>query len=146
MTISGRDAEALRRARRLQIELRELQKDLDEQRDVALRSPPLDGMPGRCADADRMTARLIRIEKMERKVRDMERHAEAAQWEAKRICWRMKDRKARMFFEAYYAWAQTLQTSRRIAGIAHRTALQYVRLAGDTPPGGDDAKCPVMSR
>ena len=135
MTISGRDAEALRHARRLQIELRELQKDLDEQRDVALRSPPLDGMPGRCADADRMTARLIRIEKMERKVRDMERHAEAAQWEAKRICWRMKDRKARMFFEAYYAWAQTLQTSRRIAGIAHRTALQYVRLAGDTTDG-----------
>ncbi len=96
MTISGRDAKALRRARRLQIELRELQKDLDEQRDVALRSPPLDGMPGRCADADRMTVRLIRIEQMERKVRDMERHAEAAQWEAKRICWRMKDRKARI--------------------------------------------------
>lgn len=138
MTISGRDAETLRRARQLQIELRKLRRELDEQRVVALRSIPLDGMPGRCADADRMTARLIRIEKMERKVRDLERHAEAAQWEAKRICWRMKDRKARMFFEAYYVGAQTLQTSRRIAGIAHRTALQYVRLAGDKPPGEND--------
>ena len=135
MTISGRDAETLRRARRLQIELRELQKDLDEQRDVALRSLPLDGMPGRCADADRMTARLIRIEKMERKVRDMERHAEAAQWEAKRICWRMKDRKARMFFEAYYADAHTLETAIRTAGVEQRTAMQYVRLAGDTTDG-----------
>lgn len=145
MTISGRDAETLRRARRMLEELRELRKELDEQRAAALRSPSLDGMPGRCADADRMTARLIRIEKMERKVRDMERHAEAAQWEAKRICWRMKDRKSRLFLEAYYAEAQTMQTARRIAGIAHRTALQYVRLAGDKPPGGDDAKCRVMS-
>lgn len=146
MTISGRDAKALRRARRLQIELRELQKDLDEQRGVALRSQTLDGMPGRCADADRMTARLIRIEQMERKVRDMERHAEAAQWEAKRICLRMKDMKARIFLEAYYAEAQPLETAIRTAGVAQRTALQYVRLAGDTLPGGDDEKCPVMSR
>lgn len=146
MTISGRDAEALRRARLLQIELRKLRKELDEQRTVALRSLPLDGMPGRCADADRMTVRLIRIEKMERKIRDLERHAEAAQWEAKRICWRMKDRKARMFLEAYYADAMPLETARRIAGVALRTAMQYVRLAGDKLPGGDDTKCPVMSR
>lgn len=135
MTIGGRDAKALRRARRLQIELRELQKDLDEQRDVALRSPPLDGMPGRCADADRMTARLIRIEQMERREIAILRMAVGAQEAARRVCRRMTDMKARMFLEAYYADAQPLETAIRTAGVAQRTALQYVRLAGDTPDG-----------
>lgn len=135
MTIIGRDAETLRRARRLLEELRKLKKELDEQRIVALRSPPLDGVPGRCADADRMTARLIRIEKMERRESALLRMAVGAQEAAQRVCRRMTDQRMRLFFETYYADAQTLQTARRIAGIAQRTALQYVRLAGDTPDG-----------
>ncbi len=135
MTISERDATALRRARRLQIELRKLRKELDEQRAVVLRSPPLDGIPGRCADADRMTARLIRIEKMERRESALLRMAVGAQEAARRVCRRMTDMKARMFLEAYYADAMPLETARRIAGVALRTALQYVRLAGDTPDG-----------
>lgn len=138
MTISGRDAKALRRARRLQIELRKLRKELDEQRDVALRSPPLDGMPGRCADADRMTARLIRIEKMERRESALLRMAVGAREEAQRVCRRMTDMKARMFLEAYYADAMPLETAIRTAGVSRRTAMQYMRMAGDKLPGGDE--------
>lgn len=145
MTISGRDAAALRRARMLQIELRKLRKELDEQRTVALRSLPLDGMPGRCADADRMTARLIRIEQMERRESALLRMAVGAQEAARRVCRRMTDQRMRLFFETYYADAQPLETARRIAGVALRTALQYVRMVGDKPHGGDDAKCRVMS-
>lgn len=135
MTISGRDAETLRRARLLQIEMRKLRNELDDQRDVALRSPPLDGVPGRCADADRMTARLIRIEKMERRESALLRMAVGAQEAARRVCRRMTDMKARMFLEAYYADAMPLETAIRTAGVAQRTAMQYVRLAGDTPDG-----------
>ena len=141
MTISGRDAAALRRARMIQIELRKLRRELDEQRTVALRSLPLDGMPGRCADAERMTARLIRIEKMERRESALLRMAVGAQEAAQRVCRRMTDMKARMFLEAYYADAQPLETARRIAGVAHRTACRYRQMAGDAT----DA-CPPMAQ
>lgn len=135
MTISGRDAETLRRARLLQIELRKLRKELDEQRTVALRSLPLDGMTGRCADADRMTARLIRIEQMERRESAILRMAVGAKEAARRVCRRMTDQRMRLFFETYYADAQPLETAIRTAGVAQRTALQYVRMVGDTLGG-----------
>lgn len=136
MTISRRDAEVLRRARRLQEELRKLRQELDEQRAVALRSPPMDGMPGRGADADRMTARLIRIEQMQRRERGLSRVACDAQAEARLVCRRMTDRKMRLFLEAYYAEAQTLETAILVAGIAQqRTACRYMALVGDETGG-----------
>lgn len=141
MTISGRDAAALRRARMIQIELRKLRRELDEQRTVALRSLPLDGMPGRCADAERMTARLIRIEKMERRESALLRMAVGAQEAAQRVCRRMTDQRMRLFFETYYADAQAFETAIRTAGVAQRTACRYRQMAGDAT----DA-CPPMTQ
>lgn len=128
MVINERDADVLRSVRRIYKELLLLREDLKEQRVISLHSPSLDGMPKTGSHADKMGNHMIRLDSLERREEEIKRKLAAARAKAYQICRRIASAKACLFFEAYCADLQPIETARKISGADDQTVREYLKL------------------
>ena len=127
MVISDKAAEVLRKVRRIYKELLQLREDLKEQNVVALHSPSLDGMPRSGGYEDKMAARVIRIDALKRREEDLLHKLSEARMKAYLVCRRITSVKARMFFEAYCADLQSVETAHKYSGADDQTVREYLK-------------------
>ena len=127
--LTDKDKYMLRRARDLVDEVERLREVLREIRLQTVGSPNMDGMPKGSGDGDAMARRIIRRDKIESKLKAAERALNRARTVGGKA---LRDCRApvRLFCEAYYLEAGTLEESCRIARIDRRTAERYCAMVG----------------
>ena len=128
MIISDKDAEVLRNVRRIYKELLQLREDLKEQNAITLHSPDLDGMPRGGGYVDKMAARVIRIDSLKRREEDLSHKLSEARVRAYLVCRRITSVKAHMFFEAYCADLQSVETAHKYSGADNQTVREYLKM------------------
>lgn len=132
MIISDKQAEILRQTRTLWDDLRQLRADLAGKRRGDLSSSWSDGSPRGGGDADKETARLIKIDQMEKRKVFLEHSIKEARMSAHHVCLGIKtSAKARLFFEAYCVDLVPLEVAQKISGADDQTVRQYLQLLGE---------------
>lgn len=128
--LTDRDKYMLRRARDLVDEVERLRETLREIRLQTVGSPNMDGMPKGGGDGDAMARRIIRKDKIESKLKAAERALNRARTVGGKA---LRDCRApvRLFCEAYYLEAGTLEESCKYARIDRRTAERYCAMIGE---------------
>lgn len=127
MVIGNKDLEVLQSVRRIYEDLLKLREEIKEQKVIALHSPSMDGLPRGSGHADMMAAYMIRLDNLERKEKDLMQKMSAARLRVYQVCRRMKSLKATLFFEAYCADLQSVETASKISGADDQMVRQYLK-------------------
>ena len=122
--LTDKERHMLRRARDLADEVERLRENLRELELQTISSPNMDGMPHGSGAGDALARRVIRKEKIESKLRSAERALNRSRTVGGKALRGVKA-SMRMFCEAYFIGAASLEESCRYARIDERTGERY---------------------
>lgn len=124
--LSKEDAHTLRTARRMHDRLRQIRLHRIALADsLALHSPGMNGMKATGTGSDRIADYMARMDDAQRLEEAATGRLERAVRKARPACRHIGSLGMRLFCEAYYVDARTMEEAQRIAGVCRKTAQAY---------------------